>query len=91
MTDLHHLRELSERASKGPWTIEDYAEGQPREDHWIAAYGGICNLADYVEDVDAAFIVAAVNYVREMLAKAPSAGEGQPDTNPQNTNQPGRT
>ena len=77
MSDLHHLRELSERATKGDWHSErDAWVSGPERKGLIAdcgpSYGNACSE----NKANAAFIVAAVNYVREMLAKTPSAVDG---------------
>ena len=58
------LRALSDAATPGPWR---QGEGFGRR-RWVRPYGGDSIARALRSDADAAFIVAAVNYVRAALA-----------------------
>lgn len=82
--DLAALRDLSEKATPGPWRAgvepmdsngvwSEAITAGPDEDGDPSHLVAWCH-SDWRDDADAAFIVAAVNYVRERLrAKAGSA------------------
>ena len=73
---MKQVRELSERATGGPWETDGSRIGHTDN---VPRGRTCCVLAEVTGHVknrhNAAFIVAAANYVREMLAKAPSAVE----------------
>ena len=95
MTTEADLRELSEKATPGRWRyvgrpkmLTAYIQSQhvrhPNANgSWADVASAVAN--NYDNEANAAFIVACVNYVRDMLASqdhAPSAGAVQVTTDP---------
>lgn len=72
--DLSALRELSEAASPGPWKTWTMPDPGPNRWQMVGLAcndGDMSNRGEVMFREDAAFIVAAVNYVRALFADTP--------------------
>jgi hypothetical protein len=80
--DLEQLSELSAAASVGPWSVgtgEVYGDAYGEYSNiWHGGYGApVANFNNRIgardaDKADAAFVVAAVNFVRQLLGERPS-------------------
>jgi hypothetical protein len=74
---LDELRALSDAATPGPWEADDTTDryedefDDPPHTGWFRGDVGTVDVGDYntLSTADAAFIVAACNYVRSLLSE----------------------